>query len=222
MRDGRPQVGNPRTVSIFNWWVPENVARFLQKVQEAGGECDGYYTSNFEYAIVELLHVKVYVKGGGQAAIAINGRGKLSEELISEGVAIGFSGTELREGWTCWGFTPQPTGDEAPSPAPPTFDYDSLNFGIRRVVRLLHNHGFETTDSGDGKTHLHPCDREYPYIVIRTTPETMVRDSHRVREALGPLSTLDNVHIQANYSPLDGIALIDLSGLDDGMLTANT
>lgn len=46
-------------------------------------------------------------------------------------------------------------------------DYDDLDPGIRRVVRLLNQHGFRTSDSGDGsKAATMPCAVDYPMVVI--------------------------------------------------------
>ena len=41
-----------------------------------------------------------------------------------------------------------------------------INPGIRRTVEWLNAHGFRTTDSGDGVTHMAECDRGYAYVSI--------------------------------------------------------
>lgn len=37
----------------------------------------------------------------------------------------------------------------------------NLNPGIARTVQWLNSQGFMTTDSGDGATHDHECDRDH-------------------------------------------------------------
>ncbi len=66
----------------------------------------------------------------------------------------------------------------------PTGLPDDLNPGIRRAVEALVSLGFRTIDSGDGATHDHECDREWPYIVIRVGQERLVRDVQRVAAIL--------------------------------------
>jgi hypothetical protein len=56
-------------------------------------------------------------------------------------------------------------------------DLDTLNPGIRKTVAWLRSLGFETTDSGDGRTHEHACDRDEPYVVIRVEPEQLVEQA---------------------------------------------
>lgn len=101
----------------------------------------------------------------------------------------------------------------------PAIPPGDLNPGIVRLVNLLRFLGYETCDSGDGATHEHACDRDHPYVVVRSTPATFVQDSQRLWDDLlfffrnHPLPP--GVLIQATYSPQDGVALVDLSGLAD-------
>lgn len=110
-------------------------------------------------------------------------------------------------------------------------DIPDLNPGIRKLVKLLRSHGFKTTDSGDGETHLHACDREYGYVVIHVEdPSKLVRESHRLESLLASVGIATGVipppdeesgpFIQANYSPGDGFALLDLSYVHDRMMGA--
>ena len=111
---------------------------------------------------------------------------------------------------------------------------DDLNPGIRRTVQWLNDGSFQTCDSGDGKTHEHACDRDYPYVVIRCDPMYLVGEADRLRRslreigislkaqghALNESGKLFCACIQASYDPVDRMALIDLMGVDDAMLSA--
>ena len=70
-------------------------------------------------------------------------------------------------------------------------DYETLDPGIRDIVRKVNAAGFETTDSGDGVSK--PRDwydsgeaLPFPHVVAMTTPATMVADAHRMQGVLGP------------------------------------
>lgn len=109
------------------------------------------------------------------------------------------------------------------SAAPPR----GINPGIRMLVALLNAEGFPTTDSGDGKTHDHPCDREGPYVVIKLPPHRTPHIVEETNAVLGVLSRFgiligpvggERPWIQASYDPADYSALIDVSGVDDTMI----
>ena len=100
---------------------------------------------------------------------------------------------------------------------------DDLNPGIRRTVMWLRMMGYQTCDSGDGRTHDHACDRDHAYVVMMVEPERLVE---RAREliiqvgargvVLGPMSMdLNQPCMQASYDPLNNIATLDLMGVDD-------
>lgn len=102
---------------------------------------------------------------------------------------------------------------------------EQLNPGIRRVVALLNVNGFETTDSGDGKTHDHPCDRDYAYVVIRTEVSRLANESDRLVALMagagvkvGPSNDRDEPCIEASFDPVDRTALIQLMHVDDELL----
>jgi hypothetical protein len=84
-------------------------------------------------------------------------------------------------------------------------DYASLDPGIVSTVRLLHQHGVVTTDSGDGVSK--PAEArtfgDMPHVVCRTTPEAMVYDAHAVADILGDAWT-----VEASYGVGDGVALV--------------
>jgi hypothetical protein len=113
----------------------------------------------------------------------------------------------------------------------PAIDLAAVNPGVRGLVAALRADGFNTTDSGDGATHDHPCDRPYPYVAIRVDPPAMHAETVRlvawlrargvalvsITEALatempsGPCA-------QLSFDPVDGVALIDVIGVVDAML----
>lgn len=101
-----------------------------------------------------------------------------------------------------------------------------LNPGIRLTVACLNAAGFETCDSGDGDTHEFDTDREGSYVVIASSPESLVSDANSLLTFLElnhiqviPLDSNESgVQIQAIYEPLDGTAVIDVSGIHDQLL----
>lgn len=119
---------------------------------------------------------------------------------------------------------------------------DSLNPGIRRTVTWLRSLGFDTCDSGDGMTHDHPCDRAYPYVVMRLNTDELIATAHDLKGCVsgalgrGPLrgtregrvvsateafasgETPRGVCIQASYDPVEQVALLELIGMCDAML----
>lgn len=103
-----------------------------------------------------------------------------------------------------------------------------INPGIRKIVSHLRRFGFNTTDSGDGETHLYECDRDYGYVVIRVEPEALITEARRLQQILReigictgcivPEGVASPPTIQANYSPDDGLALLDLSFVHDRLI----
>lgn len=104
----------------------------------------------------------------------------------------------------------------------------TLNPGIVRVVEWLRANGFDTTDSGDGQTHDHPCDRPYPYVVMRGVEADARRLAAHLRglgiplppstEVWGEGETPIGVMIQYTYNPVEDLGLVELIGLDDAQL----
>ena len=112
-----------------------------------------------------------------------------------------------------------------------SLDLASLNPGIRFTVAMLRSHGFNTVDSGDGKTHEFECDQSIPYVHIQVHPYTaLVEEADRLCRLLRDRgvsfadATFDaegnlvGPHIEAHYSPADGIATISVSNVDDALL----
>lgn len=114
-------------------------------------------------------------------------------------------------------------GNIPPFSPPP--DWASLNPGIKRLVALLRAHGFNTCDSGDGKTHDFECDRPEAYVSMTVSCERLVDEADRLLRVLrkhgigvGTMNVFGGVMIQASYDPTDGSGILDLTGLTDEML----
>lgn len=118
-----------------------------------------------------------------------------------------------------------PTSVEPPQPLEEIAT--SLNPGITATVAWLQKLGFETIDSGDGKTHDFGCDLPIPYVHMAIKPSAIVEDSRKLASALGLRGIIVNdgpdengggVHIQADYCPIRNGAHISLFNVDDEML----
>ena len=101
----------------------------------------------------------------------------------------------------------------------------NLNPNIRKLVALLNENGFRTTDSGDGATHDYACDRDHAYVVSVVEPALLVQRAHELVTllaangvTLGPMSEDATPCVQASYDPLNGFAILDLMHVTDDML----
>jgi len=112
-------------------------------------------------------------------------------------------------------------------------DYSLLNPGIRKMVQLLREAGFNTTDSGDGATHDCECDHPNPYVSIEVDPESLVQQAQAIKKLLVskgvsfpiPQSEEDAESfpfIEANYSPVDDYCLVYVGNILDKDLTLLT
>jgi hypothetical protein len=108
-------------------------------------------------------------------------------------------------------------------------DLAKLNPGIRRTVEWLNQKGFETHDSGDGRTHEFECDRDHPYVVIVVPVEKLVDECHRLRDTLEdrevkiwPIGATVGGKlmpcIQASYDPAAPLGILDVMHVDDDLL----
>jgi hypothetical protein len=103
-------------------------------------------------------------------------------------------------------------------------DLGTLNPGIRKTVAWLRANGFQTVDSGDGKTHEYECDQEAPYVVMTARAHDLASKAGYLYFLLCHLGVPmvpiggDGVWIQATFDPGDGSALIQIENLDDALL----
>ena len=99
--------------------------------------------------------------------------------------------------------------------------------GVRSLVAWLNLRGFKTTDSGDGVSKadfiaegeaLHVA-----HVHMRVGAIDLLNESQRLMTLLDEIGvTVDPGTIQATYDPADGIAVLTLSGVDDGSAKFNT
>lgn len=110
-------------------------------------------------------------------------------------------------------------------------DYQILDPGIRNTVKLLREHNFQTTDSGDGKTKYDAggWDPEelmpFPHVIIITPPDELVSESRRLRKLLeglghrihenGAGEYTNDIEIHSSFDPVNDCALILLMNLHD-------
>lgn len=108
-------------------------------------------------------------------------------------------------------------------------EIDALNPGIRSTVLKLREWGFDTVDSGDGKTHEHGCDMPCPYVHIRVGSHCLVEATDSLYFQLAHHAGIDfsnppnpqedpeawakHPSIEASYSPVDGHAFITLTNV---------
>lgn len=106
-----------------------------------------------------------------------------------------------------------------------TVPWDNLDPGIRRLVRLLVDHGFETTDSGDGKSKFDADGKplpgwesddpsfewvmRVPHVFMRTDPGALASECDRLLRVLedagitiNPIGPTDDApSMQGTYDP---------------------
>jgi len=102
---------------------------------------------------------------------------------------------------------------------------------IRRTVKWLRSQGYDTCDSGDGsKAGTMECAMSVPNVFMDVEkPIDVISEADRLHALLLPLLGEPEVSeengpswmVQTNYSPFDGIALIELYGVSDDMLPAD-
>lgn len=92
---------------------------------------------------------------------------------------------------------------------------DNINFGVRRLVKLLQKAGLRTTDSGDGYPYVViACDNPYNLPSLCDHLRNLLRDWHKVDiPARG--SNEGAPSIQGSYDPGNGVAIIELIGVRD-------
>lgn len=102
--------------------------------------------------------------------------------------------------------------------APIDMDKLNLNPGIKELVLLLREWGYDTCDSGDGQTHDFECDQPYPYVYMTVQPEAGVNASRQLKKMLEGrgvvFEPLDEEgrgpFVEFHYSPVDGFGVLIL------------
>jgi hypothetical protein len=89
-------------------------------------------------------------------------------------------------------------------------DLDQLDPGIRDIVAHLRAAGFETTDSGDGKTKEQPDPEVMPWanVAIATEPARLMADAVAVQVFLGAANVPPGFQVEATYWPASSNALV--------------
>lgn len=103
-----------------------------------------------------------------------------------------------------------------------------LDPGIRHTVEWLQGLGFNTTDSGDGKTKIGIDEDalDFPHVFMVVKPSDLVGHAGHLMAYLRAIGIevkpngMDEKQptIEATYDPADGSAIIGLFGVDDEML----
>ena len=105
---------------------------------------------------------------------------------------------------------------------------DDCNPGIIRTAEFLTEAGYRITDSGDGETHDHVCDRDHGYLVVVVPASGLVQACDEIVNLLrgigltpAPASMetppAGEVWVQGTYFPIEGVATIDIAHIHDRM-----
>lgn len=97
-------------------------------------------------------------------------------------------------------------------------DYSKMNPGIVETVKFLRQHGFNTTDSGDGETRDWDCDLGLPYVHMKVDPDSIALEAQRLMavlktkgvEIVEPDEEGTSQNIQATYDPVTDLAYLSL------------
>ena len=98
---------------------------------------------------------------------------------------------------------------------------DNINPGIKKTVKWFNDLGYKTSDSGDGVTHDFECDRDYAYVtILLDDPMTLSTQADRIKalieeRGVSVLAVGEYPCIQADYDPVNKLAIIQVMGLSD-------
>lgn len=106
-------------------------------------------------------------------------------------------------------------------------NYEELDPNIRKVVQLLRENNFDTTDSGDGSKYpemecAEPIANVYSVVRHWSNLQTECDRMHQLllQKVGEPIMTNEGPSwiVQGTYLPGDKIAIVELHGVTDDML----
>ena len=94
------------------------------------------------------------------------------------------------------------------------FNYADLDPGIRQAVMLLRAEGFDTTDSGDGRTKPPGPDvLTRPHVFALTTKSKLIAEADRMLALLQSMDTgVTGWIVEGSYSASDGRCVLAALG----------
>lgn len=95
------------------------------------------------------------------------------------------------------------------------FGYDKLDPGVREFVRFLREHGYVTTDSGDGVSKPPEArTMDFAHVVVRLPDEFNIAAKANILVQLCRRHGYPNTVVEASYSTEDKIALLIVRGFE--------
>lgn len=90
--------------------------------------------------------------------------------------------------------------------------------GIAPLVNLLKEHGFNSTDSGDGKSKP-PEHRafDFPHVFVMTQKDVLLSETDRLYQLLQSHG-ITGFTVEGNYGPADDVSMIMVLGKDEAEL----
>lgn len=106
------------------------------------------------------------------------------------------------------------------------FDINAVQPAMRQTVRWLRAMDMNTTDSGDGVTNVEAgmeSALDFPHVFITTTPLLGLAEADIIWGAMRRygLDQIEEVSVEAMYSPDDRKVIIAVYGITDELLTAH-
>lgn len=98
-------------------------------------------------------------------------------------------------------------------------DYQQLDPGIRKTVAYLRGLGFDTTDSGDGKTKVEAIAAgealPFPHVCILAAPDQLVANCRLLQDLI---EHVPGAHVEGSYDSADNVAIITVLDCPDEAL----
>lgn len=100
-------------------------------------------------------------------------------------------------------------------------DGSQLDEHIRETVARLRSWGFETTDSGDGRSKFREgtadeCTLPEPHVFCQADPDKLNFEARRMLRLLRMYANVDVARVEATYWPDRDVAMVQVFGVDDG------